>query len=110
MRQLPPAPQFEGTHSKEALLTSILDPSYAIEDRYRNHLLETNDGRYYDGILAAETAATLTLRGELEDVAVLKDDIRELRRSNVSLMPDGLEESMSEQDLADLIAYLQAGL
>ncbi len=96
--------------SKEALLTSILDPSYAIEDPYRNHLLETNDGRYYDGILAAETAATLTLRGELEDVAVLKDDIRELRRSNVSLMPDGLEESMSEQDLADLIAYLQAGL
>ena len=96
--------------SKEALLTSILDPSYAIEDRYRNQLLETNDGRFYDGILVAETAAMVTLRGEIDDVTVLKDDIVELRPSDVSLMPEGLEEAVTRQELADLIAYLQAGL
>ena len=96
--------------SNEDLLTSILDPSYAIEDRYRNHLLETTDGRFYDGILVAETAASVTLRGEDRDISVLKDDIAELRRSAVSLMPEGLEEALTNQDLADLIAYLRSGL
>lgn len=96
--------------SRESLLTSILDPSYAIEDRYRNHLLETVDGRFYDGILIAESAVSVTLRGEVEDVTVLKSDIAELRQSSVSLMPDGLEDAATDQELADLIAYLRAGL
>ena len=96
--------------SKEDLLTSILDPSYAIEDRYRNHLLETTDGRFYDGILVAETAASVTLRGEDRDISVLKDDIAEFRQSAVSLMPEGWEEAFTQGDLADLIAYLRSGL
>ena len=96
--------------SRESLLTSILDPSYAIEDRYRNHLLETVDGRFYDGILVAETEVSVTLRGEVEDVTVLKGDIAELRQSSVSLMPDGLEDAATDQELADLIVYLRAGL
>ena len=96
--------------SRESLLTSILDPSYAIEARYRNHLLETVDGRFYDGILVAETEVSVTLRGEVEDVTVLKVDIAELRQSSVSLMPDGLEDAATDQELADLIAYLRAGL
>ena len=96
--------------SKEDLLTSILDPSYAIEDRYRNHLLETADGRFYDGILVSETSATVTLRGEREDISVLNSNIAELRPSSVSLMPDGFEDTLMHQDLADLIAFLRAGL
>ena len=96
--------------SNEDLLTSILDPSYAIEERYRNHLLETTDGRFYDGILVAETVASITLRGEDRDISVLKDDIAELRRSAVSLMPEGWEEALTDRDLADLIAYLRSGL
>ena len=96
--------------SQEDLLTSILDPSYAIEDRYRNHIVETIDGRFYDGILRAETSLTITLRGEREDITVLKQDVAGMRISSVSLMPEGFEETFSDQELADLIAYLQAGL
>ena len=96
--------------SQEDLLTSILDPSYAIEDRYRNHILETIDGRFYDGILRRETSLTVTLRGEREDITVMKRDVADMRTSNVSLMPEGFEETFSDQELADLIAYLQAGL
>ena len=96
--------------SKEDLLTSILDPSYAIEDRYRNHLLETTDGRFVDGILISETAATVTLRTEFEDISVFKSNIAEWRESEVSLMPEGLEDSLTPQEMADVIAFLQAGL
>lgn len=96
--------------SKEDLLTSILDPSYAIDDRWRNHLVFTTDGRYYDGILVAETSATVTLRGEASDISVLKEDIADLRPSDVSLMPEGLEDAVTRQELADLIAFLRAGM
>ena len=96
--------------SNEDLLTSILDPSYAIENRFRNYLLETTDARFYDGILVAETTASVTLRGENRDISVLKEDIAELRESAVSLMPEGLEEALTDQDLADLLAYLRSGL
>ena len=96
--------------SREDLLTSILDPSYAIDDRYRNNLLETTDGRFFDGILVSETSATVTLRGELEDISVFKTDIADLRESDVSLMPEGFEESLTQQEMADVISFLQAGL
>ena len=61
-------------------------------------------------MLAGETAGTVTLRGEREDVTVLRRNIAELRASTVSLMPEGLEETMTRQELADVIAYLRAGL
>ena len=96
--------------SREDLLTSILDPSYAIDDRYRNNLLETTDGRFFDGILVSETSATVTLRGELEDISVFKTDIADLRESDVSLMPEGFEDSLTQQEMADVISFLQAGL
>ncbi len=105
-------PDLSGVNNrgKEDLLTSILDPSFAIESPYRNHLLETTDGRFHDGILVAETSATLTLRGETRDITVLKADIASLRESEVSLMPDGLEDAVTQQELADVIAFLRAGL
>ena len=96
--------------SREALLASILDPSAAIEGRFTNYLITTNDGRLYDGLLIGETSATVTIRGETEDTTLLRKDVEEIRASNVSLMPEGLEEALSRQELADVIGYLRAGL
>ena len=96
--------------SREALLSSILDPSSAIEGRYTNYLITTHEGRLYDGLLIGETSATVTIRGEIEDTTLLRKHVEEIRASNVSLMPEGLEEALSRQELADVIAYLRAGL
>jgi putative membrane-bound dehydrogenase-like protein len=97
--------------SKAELLDAILNPSAAIESRYVNYLVTAKDGRMYDGILASETPGALTLRGGAEgDVTLLRVNIAEMRASSISLMPEGLEEAMSKQDLADVIAYLRGGL
>ena len=105
-------PDLSGVNNrgKETLLSHILDPSAAIAARYTNYVLTTNDGRVLDGLLVGETAGTVTLRGELEDVTVLRGSVEELRASTVSLMPEGLEEALTKQELADVIAYLRAGL
>ncbi len=107
-------PDLSGINNKtrEELLTSILNPSYAIEPRYVNYLVTTKDGRLHDGVIANETPGSITLRNGSEegDETILRSNIAEIRASSISLMPDELEKSMSRQELADLIAHLRGGL
>ena len=105
-------PDLSGVNNKtrEELLTHILDPSFEIAANYTNYIVVTNDGRLFDGLLAGETAEAVTLRGEYANQVVRRNEIEEIRASTVSLMPDGLEEDLSRQDLADIIAFLRAGL
>jgi putative heme-binding domain-containing protein len=98
--------------TKEELVTSILNPSYAIEPRFVNYVVTTTDGRMFDGVIANETPGAITLRGGSEegDQTILRKHIAEIRASSVSLMPEDLEKNMSRQGLADVIAYLRGGL
>ena len=93
---------------EEDLLTSILDPSAAFAPEYANYLVETEEGELLNGILAAETDATVTLsRANGEADTVSRSRIRELRAEGRSLMPDGLEQGLDADGLADLLAYLR---
>jgi putative heme-binding domain-containing protein len=89
-------------------LTAILDPNAVVEPRFVAYNIETKDGRSLSGIVSAETATTLTLvQGGGGQETVLRSDIQEMRASGLSLMPEGLEQNMTPQDLANLIAYLK---
>jgi putative membrane-bound dehydrogenase-like protein len=106
-------PDLSGLSSKtkEELLTSILNPSYAIEPQFTNYIITTKDGGLHDGIIANESPGTITLRGGSEqDETLLRENIVEMRASSLSIMPDELEKSMSRQDIADVISYLLGGL
>jgi putative heme-binding domain-containing protein len=98
--------------TKEELLTDILDPNYAIEPRFINYVMTTKDGYVYDGVIANETPGSLSLRGgsEERDHTVLRRNIADVRPSKLSLMPEGFEQTLSKQDLADIISYLRGGL
>ncbi len=105
-------PDLSGINNKtrEELLAHILDPSFEIQSNYTNYIVVDKQGRIYDGLLASETAEAVTLRGEYENVSLRRSEIEEMRASTVSLMPEGLEQDMSRQELADVIGYLRAGL
>ncbi|MEO6727238.1 MAG: c-type cytochrome, partial [Blastocatellia bacterium] len=96
--------------TKEELLNSILNPSASIEARFVNYIVTTRDGRIEDGILANETPGAVTLRNADRDVAILRKNITQIRASAISLMPEGYERSFSQQQIADIIAYLRGGL
>ncbi|BDC52985.1 cytochrome c [Bryobacterales bacterium F-183] len=97
--------------TKDELLTAILDPSASIEPRFVNYVVTAKDGTMYDGVLANETPGAMTLRGGPDgDVTILRSKIADVRASAMSLMPEGLEEKMSKQDMADLLSYLRGGL
>jgi putative heme-binding domain-containing protein len=97
-----------GNKSVPVLLTAILDPNQAIEARYVNYTAATRNGRELNGIIAAETAASVTFRtsGGLEET-ILRSDLEEMSSAGLSLMPEGLEKVLTAQELADLIAFLQ---
>ena len=98
--------------TKEELLADILNPSYAIEPTYINHVVITKDGYIYDGVISNETPGTITLRSGAEngDQTLLRSNIAEIRSSAVSLMPEGFDKKLNEQDMANIIAYLRGGL
>ena len=93
--------------SAEELLRAILDPNLAVDVTYVSYLAITTTGREVYGTIASETANSISLRlaGGLEET-LLRRDLKELRSSGLSLMPEGFEKLLSAQDLADLIQFV----
>jgi putative heme-binding domain-containing protein len=90
------------------LLTAILDPNAAVEGRFAAYQLETKDGETYVGLLAEENAAGLTiLQASGVRQTVPRAEVKSLTASKLSLMPEGLEQGMSAQDLSDVMAFVQ---
>lgn len=95
--------------NKETLMTDILIPNESIEAGYEEYLLETNDGRSVTGVMAAETPETVTLRrAKGEEDTIRRSNIASLRSLSVSPMPEDIEQSISVQGMADLLAYLKS--
>jgi putative membrane-bound dehydrogenase-like protein len=93
--------------SPQYLLQEILDPNRNVDSRYVEYVAQTKAGRTFNGLLAAETATSITLRGqEGKEQVLLRADLKELSGGVKSLMPEGLEKDVGKQDMADLIAYL----
>jgi putative heme-binding domain-containing protein len=87
---------------------AIFDPNSAINPNFLAYNVETKDGRSMSGIVRGETASGLTLvQGGGVQEQILRADIAEIRASNLSLMPEGLEQALSPQDVADLIAWIK---
>lgn len=104
------APDISDTRTKtaEQLLTDILQPNRAIDNNYVSYAVATVDGQALTGIIAAETATSVTLKqAENKVVTLLRQDIEELRSTGISLMPDGLEKNIPPQDMADLLSFLK---
>jgi putative heme-binding domain-containing protein len=91
----------------EAILLNVLDPNREVDPQYVNFTVATTDGRVLTGMIGAETATSITLRGaDGASATVLRSTIDAVKNTGMSFMPEGLERDLSKQDLADLIEYL----
>jgi putative heme-binding domain-containing protein len=91
----------------EQVLINTLDPNREVAPNFIGYTVETKDGRTIYGIIAEESAASLTLkRADGLTDTVLRRDIAQLSGSGLSLMPEGLESAISVEQMADLIAFL----
>ena len=93
----------------EAVLLNILDPNREVKPQYVTYLLVTTQGRTITGLIKEENANSITIaRADGTSDTVLRIDIDELISSRLSFMPEGLEKQISKQEMADLLAYLNA--
>jgi putative membrane-bound dehydrogenase-like protein len=92
----------------DAILLHALVPDYEITPGYQAYVVETRDGKTLTGRLESEAPNSLTLRDASSQAhVILRSQVVSMSASTSSLMPNELERAMSEQDLADLIAYLK---
>ena len=97
--------------SKATILHDILDPNAAVDPKYVNHSLETKSGAIHMGIVANETDKSVTIHKiGGEKVIVNKSEIKSFRSLGTSLMMEGFENALSNQEMADLLEFLQKGI
>jgi putative heme-binding domain-containing protein len=94
--------------SKESILLHIVLPEQEVAPNFASYICETNDGRVFSGLIAAEAPGSVTLRQAqgLEET-IPREEIASLTASPLSLMPQEMEKAMTAQELADLLAYLK---
>ncbi len=90
------------------LLESIIFPSATIVRQYEPYTLVTTKGRTVSGLVIKDTSDEVTIQQSTGDpITIVRSDIEELVPSTVSIMPKGLDEQLSGQQIADMVAWLQ---
>jgi putative heme-binding domain-containing protein len=95
---------------KEEALIHVLDPNRTVDARYRLYQIDTTDGATLTGIIQNESENSLTVRQPFgASQTVPRSRIGRLQGLERSMMPDGLEEGLSLQDMADLLQFIAGG-
>ena len=89
------------------LLEAIAFPSATFARGFEPYLVKTRDGQAVNGIIARETPDAIFLYGaDRTEIRVLRSNLAEMKQSKTSIMPQGLDQVLSRQELADIIAFL----
>jgi len=95
-----------GRQNLDFLLGKIADPSAAVSADFRMVVLSLKDGRVLNGIITGKTERTLALKTTTETLTVELGEIESTRESPLSLMPDGMLDTLTPEQVRDLIAYV----
>ena len=88
------------------ILQNIVDPNAVIPNDYRSSTIDLKDDRVITGIVKKEDANAITVATANETLMLQKEDVSVVRLSDISMMPEGLLEPLTEQEVRDLIYYL----
>jgi putative heme-binding domain-containing protein len=94
---------------KKDMLEAMLWPSRLISDQYPATIIELKTGEIVNGLVGRETAQGVQLRtADAPDrpITIPKAQIQEQRQSKISLMPEGLLDEFSQEEIANLLSYL----
>ncbi len=95
--------------SERDILESIVFPSASFVRSYEPMLVTTKDGKAHNGVIRKDAPDEIVLAtGINQEVRIARKDIEDIQPSKVSIMPAGLDQQLSAQDLADLVAFLKA--
>lgn len=103
----PDLSEIGGKLSREAMLTSILDPSAGISHNFEGYVVLTADGQVINGLLMSQTDDEVVIRTtDAIDRKIMADDIESMKKSDKSIMPENLHHTVDQQGLVDIVEYM----
>ncbi|MBK8504365.1 MAG: c-type cytochrome [Saprospiraceae bacterium] len=97
-----------GNRNKPSLLLDILQPNKSIADGYELWTLESTSGTLYSGVISNQSPNTMTIKDAAGKEETLdRHEIKNLKVSEISAMPENLHLQINHQEMADLLAYLK---
>ena len=90
------------------VLHNIIHPSAEIDRSMRLSVIELENGRSWSGIVTRENDKSVDLQTATEKITIAKSDIEVRTTSEKSMMPEGILDALSNEEVRDLIAYLMA--
>jgi putative heme-binding domain-containing protein len=94
-------------------LRDILEPSFRINEKYQSFLFELESGKTVTGLILEETKDVVKVienpLATAEPRVLKKSDIADRKKSPTSLMPKGLLDKLTREEILDLLAYVVAG-
>jgi putative heme-binding domain-containing protein len=101
----------KGRFKKKDLLEAMLWPSKTISSQYESTIVETTDNDIINGLIVKEDGSKVVIKtAEVErPIEIPTSRIKARRKSDVSIMPEGLLDAYGQGQIANLIAFLQAG-
>jgi putative heme-binding domain-containing protein len=97
-----------GAHGPAELLVHIVDPNREVDPSFWAWNITTKKGETQAGVIITENQASLTLRNQVGDFEIKKDDIATRENTRRSLMPDGLD-ALGAETLRDILAFICGG-
>ena len=94
----------------ESIMSDILNPNQSIADGYDIWSMELIAGETIQGLIATETPSALTIRNYGgQETVIARQNIKSLKALGMSVMPAGLENQITPEDMANLLAFLKQG-
>ena len=95
--------------SKDAMYASILAPSAGISHNYESFAARTDEDEVVIGLMVSDTSEGVTLKDSKGiERTIKRANLAEIKKQEKSLMPENLQETMSEQGLVDLVEFLMS--
>jgi putative heme-binding domain-containing protein len=94
------------------ILRDILEPSFRINEKYQSYTFELSSGKTLTGLILEETPTTVKVienpLAKADAVVLKKSDIDSRAKSPTSIMPKGLLDKLTREEILDLVAYVAA--
>jgi putative membrane-bound dehydrogenase-like protein len=92
------------------LIPAVVDPSLGIREEYAGFNVVTKDSQRLTGFIAQNTPQFIVLRDLAQNSITLpRNEIKDLQAMPMSLMPEGLLDTLTPQQVRDLFAFLMQG-
>ena len=95
-----------GRDNLDLVLSNVLDPNLVVGKPYYQWIVKLKTGMNVNGLLAEENDKQIVLKDGTQKITISRADIDRMKETTLSMMPEGLEATMSEQEFVDLVGFL----